>query len=637
MLDPLSDAVIGASSVLARTLNIDETAVFRQLMEPSKEEYGDFSFPAMRYTRDINSLLTTVQSELLKELGDDYVEISNVNGFFNFKLNDVRLASRVIKWSKDGNTLSVPPIPQRLTIVVEHTSANPVHPLHIGHTRNACIGDTLARMLKARGHKVITRFYIDDVGRQVAIAALGVKLLGIDVLGESNRRSIKPDALVGWIYAVTSTTIDLLKAKASNDTSEVEKLSSTLVRLKSQDPIGAFDRLYSAILSLKDPEAEISSLNSRYEQGLEPERSLVRNMVNAVLEGFKESLARLHVEFDAWDWESDMVWSGLVSKLVSEAKSSRFYTKYKDADSIDIPAVIGTILASDKEAMSSIKVPKGFTLPPLILLRSDGTSLYTTRDLAYSIYKFSQSNADKVINVIGADQRLPQLQLRLALLGLGYRKEALNMIHYDYEIVRLTSGSMHGRRGEYITLDSLLDELKARVLHELLDKNPNIDRNDANLIAENVAVGALRFFMVHMSATKPLTFSVEKALNLKESSGPYLQYTYVRAFNILEKHGPLDLDAADPSKCTGARRTLLVRALRTPLVAAKAADDLAPEDLVSHLLGLADMFNEWYETDSVIREPDNGARELKALIVELVRQALKLGMDLLGIPTLNRM
>jgi arginyl-tRNA synthetase len=263
--------------------------------------------------------------------------------------------------------------------------------------------------------------------------------------------------------------------------------------------------------------------------------------------------------------------------------------------------------------------------------------LYTTRDLAYSVYKFSQTQADRVINVIGADQRLPQLQLRVALLGLGHRKEALNMIHYDYEIVRLTTGSMHGRRGEYVTLDSLLSDLTARATKEVAERNSSMSKDEVESIAMGIGVGAIRFFMVQMSASKPLTFNVEKALSLKGNSGPYLQYTYVRAANILEKHGPIDVDLAEPAKCTAERRRLLVKALKTPLVVAKAADDLAPEDLVTHLVELADLFNAWYEQDSVVREPDIGARELKAVIVKLVQDAMGLGMEALGIPTLRRM
>ncbi len=636
-MDPVTKAYQTLAKAISDSLNVDETLTFWHLMEPVKEEYGDAAFPAIRYTKNPRSLVERLEGSLRAQEGLNYVELREASGFVNVRLAGVQLAEATLSWMKSHGTLEVPRSAQAKTIVVEHTSANPIHPLHVGHARNACIGDALSRLLAARGHSVHRRFYIDDMGRQVAIAALGFKLIGERPRSLVERLRLKPDRLVGWVYAVTNTAIDAVKARASNNAEEAGKLAATLSRLRQQDPGGLFDRLYDAILSLKDPEAEVASINVRYEQGLDPEKGLIRELVEVVLEGFRQTLDRIGVHFDFWDWESDMVWSGAVRRLVEQARTSRFFTRHKDADAIDVPAVIANVLASDKEAAAKIQIPKGLEIPPLILLRSDGSTLYTTRDMAYSIYKFETSKADIVINVIGVDQRLPQLQLRLALLGLGYRKEALNMIHYDYEVVRLPTGSMHGRRGEYVTLDEVLDYVKARAFEEVKARNPGADASWADRVAEAIAVGAVRFTMVQARASKPLVFNVEKALNLKESSGPYLQYTFVRANNILEKHGPLDLDRADPSAMNDSRRRLLIKALKTPLVIAKAADDLAPEDLVGHLVALADEFNTWYEVDSVIHEPNVGARELKAVMTHVVKEALRLGMETLGVPVLARM
>ncbi len=636
-MDPVTRAYQTTASTLSEILGVDETTAFWHLMESVKEEYGDAAFPAIRYTREPKSLVEKLETVLKGGQGLNYVQFKETGGFVNLRFDAVPLAEATLGWLKEGGALEIPRPPRVRTIVVEHTSANPIHPLHIGHARNACIGDALSRLLSARGHTVHRRFYIDDMGRQVAIAALGFKLLGERPRSLVKRLEMKPDRLVGWIYAVTSTTIDALKAKASNNPEEANKLATALARLRSQDPGGLFERLYGAILALGDPESEIASINSRYEQGLEPEKGLIRELVEVVLEGFRQTLDRLGVHFDFWDWESDMVWSGAVRRLVEKAKGSMFFTRYKEADAIDVPAIISIVLTADKEASAKIQVPKGLDIPPLILLRSDGSTLYTTRDMAYSIYKFESSKADMVINVIGVDQKLPQLQLRLALLGLGYRREALNMLHYDYEVVRLPTGSMHGRRGEYVTLDDVLDYVKSRAIDEVKARNPGADQAWVEQVAEAIAVGAVRFSMVQARASKPLVFNVERALNLKESSGPYLQYTFVRANNILEKHGPLQLEAADPSSINETRRRLLIKALKTPLVVAKAADDLAPEDLVGHLVSLADDFNAWYEVDSVIHEPEAGARELKAAVTYVVKESLRLGMEVLGIPTLNRM
>jgi len=148
----------------------------------------------------------------------------------------------------------------------------------------------------------------------------------------------------------------------------------------------------------------------------------------------------------------------------------------------------------------------------------------------------------------------------------------------------------------------------------------------------------VRFRLVQISAPKPIVFDPDKALDLTANTGPYLQYTHARTAGILRKLGEPRLDMADPGKCaSGKRRRLLLHALRFPLTAAKAADDLAPEILAVYLLQLADMFNSWYQEDSVIREPEEGAKHCKAGLVLLVREALRKGLGLLGIDAPNRM
>jgi len=418
---------------------------------------------------------------------------------------------------------------------------------------------------------------------------------------------------------------------------DVESLASTIARLREKD-VELADMIIENVMKLEDPEAELSRIMSRYEAGLEPERSIVRSVAGKVIEGFKETLEKLGVEFDYWDWESDVVWSGLLSSTLEKLRGSRYIVKHKDALALDVARVAKEVVEPSGELSQTIRLPRGFEIPPMILARSDGTTLYWTRDIAYSLYKFESSKADMVVNVIAGEQRLPQLQIRLALLALGRVREAVNMIHYDYEMVRLPGRVMRGRRGEYVSLDEIVEDAEARALQEVLKRNPGLGAEEARIIAGKVAVGAIRFSLVQPGALKPIVFDVEKVLNFEENTGPYLQYTYARAHNILEKHGPIDFSLADPRAYSDSlRRALLIQALTYPLVAAKAADELRPEDLASYLLKLADTFNRWYQRDSVIHEQDMGAREAKAILVKLVRDVLSSGLGVLGVPVLERM
>ena len=636
MENPLVDTINIMTNTLSSSLKICSTEVLRQLLEPVKEEYGDFSFPAMRYTKDANTLIQNINSALGKKA--NIVDTKLLRGFLNFVFKEELLLEKTVSYIKDGNRVKTVEIDKPLTIVVEHTSANPIHPLHMGHARNSCLGDTISRLLNARGHRVNRRFYVDDVGRQSVIAALGFKVIDQDPIALSERLNIKPDKLVGWVYAVSSTTIDLISAKEKNDKNEEEKLASILARLRQQVSPSLFDTIFDKLSEMPDIEKVISNIMVRYEKGLEPEKSLIRSIANAVLEGFKNTLERLEIHFDHWDWESDILWGGLVDKVIESVRKNKYYMIYKDAEAINIPQIIKDFLEEDKNLSKSFDLPKFIDIPPLIIRRSDGSTLYTTRDIAYSIYKFQVTKANKVINVIGTSQRLPQLQIRLALLALGYAKEATNLIHYGYEIVRLPGRAMHGRRGEYLTLDDALDEIRERAYFEIKERNQGIDDTEAKKLAEKVAVGAIRYAMVHLNSSKPLTFDIKKAVNLKESSGPYLQYTYVRAKNILEKHGEIDYESIDNNAVKEKlRRTLLISALKYSLVSAKAADDLAPEDLVSYMVSLSDLFNQWYEVDSVLHEKDRGAREMKAFLVSLVKQVLESGLTIIGIPLLERL
>ncbi len=650
-LDPYTEIIFHLVEVLADITGMERSKIAWLIRPPSRREYGDLSIPIIRFSKKINISPRELATIVMKRVSERELPLKSwkiEKGYLNMLLNIPRIVEMLSNLYESGWRISVPKTQSPLRIVVEHTSANPIHPLHTGHARNTSIGDTLSRMLKARGHIVNSRYYVDDVGKQVAVVAYGFEILGVDPLEEAKKLKMKPDHFAGWVYASTHSLIDFFEAKeklakitSDEDRrrvqAEIDDLIGVIAELRNKDPGNYFNKLLDNISRGKAIE-RVREIMLRYEKGLEPEKSLVRRVASAVLEGIRETLTRIGVEFDAWDWESDIVWSSRVKRIIEQARRTPYYTTSKGAEAFNIPRIIKEILLKDQEARSSIKLPRGFEIPPLILVRSDGTTLYTTRDIAYTLYKFEVFKADKVINVIGADQRLAQLQLRLALLGLGFRREAVNLLHYDYEIVSLPGVKMSSRKGRFVDLDSILESLKVRAFEEVKKRNPSAITEWIEETAEKIAVGAARFTLVRTNAKRPLVFDISRALDLEENSGPYLQYTYARAIGILEKHGPvlysnISYDSCDEEK----RRGLLLEALRYPLVAAKAADDLAPEDLAVYLLRLADSFNSWYQVDTVIHERDLGKRECKALLVEVIADVLEHGLNLLGVPPLRRM
>ena len=632
-------------------VDIEERIIEYIVAESPRPDLGDYGVPIARFAKkygvEIEALVKSIEEEL--RTYPHIAGVKRVGGYLNILLDASEVSRQLFRAVQtDNDVFGHLRVDKPLRIVVEHTSANPVHPLHIGHARNAALGDTLARMLRERGHIVQTRFYVDDMGRQVAVLVYGAKLLG-DL---SIPRGVKPDHWLGTLYALVHTLADIEELKKELDKlkqenkldeyreklRELDKLVAAASKLREKEP-ELFDKLADAIRG-RNPDEEISEIMRSYEFRRDEEVvKITRAIVEACLRGFRETLERLGIGFDKWDWESDLVWSSLVGKILEEAKKTPYATMHKGALALNLQPLL-----RDPVIRSALGVPEDYEVPPLILQRSDGTTLYTTRDIAYSIKKFREFNADKVYNVIAAEQKLPQLQVRLALIALGYRREGLNMHHYAYEMVNLPGRKMSGRRGEYVTLDELIEQAIARARAEVEKRSPNLPPEEKQKIAEAVGIAAIRYTLVSVSAPKPMTFNIEEALNFEQNSAPYILYTHARAANILAKAKQrgleinleeIDYNAANENPL---RRRLVLQLLNYPYVFVKAADELKPEIIVNYLNRLADTFNKWYTSgDNAINEPDPGKRGYKLALVQAVKTVTANALRILGIKPLEKM
>lgn len=299
---------------------------------------------------------------------------------------------------------------------------------------------------------------------------------------------------------------------------------------------------------------------------------------------------------------------------------------YKGVPAIDLQNSL------DSDVRERLRIPKGLEIPPLVLTRSDGTTLYTVRDIAYSLYKFNQFNADIVINVIAEEQYIPQIQLRGALHLLGYSNLAENLVHYSYGMVNIQGFRLSGRLGRILTIDEIYERLLDIVKMKLKEKGGVMDN------ADEIANAALRYAILSVSANKPLSFDLNRIVNFEQNSGPYLQYTYARAFNILQKStDTLSIDKVDFTDIIDEKRKILVHIVKFPEVFKKSVDEMRLEDLVSFLRELADTFNSWYDKERVLQENNLGRRIARLYLVKGVATVLKNGLKVLGIKVLSRM
>lgn len=607
---------------------------------------------------DFGQLATSLCFELAKHVGDKPVVLAERlieamdeskfsliervvpagGGYVNFYADFARFSALIIESARQLDTeygFARTKKPQK--IIVEHTSVNPLHPIHIGQARNPMLGDALARMLKSRGHTVFRHYYIDDVGRQTAVIAYGYKKLG------KPKPEGKPDHFIGKIYTITSCLVEinrlkseLDRAKAVSTTEEITKINRELddwmavaVELKERFP-ELFNELLEKIGADADPENEINTLNKAYEAGDEKAKKLIREVSDLCLQGFGETLGRAEVSYDSWDWESDFVWSARVAETLQTLKTTPYVFVLGGVLEFDAEKV-----AKDFNLKGKLGLREDYEVPTLTLVRADSTTLYTTRDIAYTLWKFEK--AEKCINVIGMEQTLAQMQLKIALHALGFSKYADNLTHFAYNLVTLPGYKMSSRRGHYITLDDAMDEAVKRAYEEVSKHSPQLPEEEKGKIANFVGIGAVRYALVEVDPSKPVVFTWDRVLNFEKNSAPYIQYTHARACSILRKAARTPKEPNYELLKEKIEREIILDLARFPEVFIEAAEFLKPNLMADFANALADKFNTFYNALPVIKAKPRKLSDARLALVDAVRIVLKNTLNLIGIVAPERM
>ena len=429
--------------------------------EPPNPELGDVaSSVSFQLAKGLKRSPMDITKELLSVIvkPDIFSKIDSKGPYINFYADYGRFSRAVLDSVKeDYGKLEE----KNRKIILEHTSANPNGPLHIGHIRNSIIGDSLARVLKSAGYDVETQYYVNDMGRQIAMIVWGIYNLEYDM-----------------------------------------------------DPVGKLDheigKLYfqvnEELRANPDLKVEVSALLKRYEKGDDVElEELFEDVVKKCLRGISSTCHRLNVKHDAFIWESRFIKNGSVARIL---KSLDAYLQKNEVVYMDLNEY-----GIEKE---------------LILIRSDGTSLYSTRDLAYHVEKSEKS--DTVIDVLGSDHKLAIDQLKIPLELLGAKKPETIF----YEFITLPEGSMSTRRGVFISVDDLMEEAVERAMKEIVKRRTDLDDEEMLKIAEQVGIGAIRYYIARLSPEKHIIFKWDEALSFERGCAS-IQYSHARACKLLEK------------------------------------------------------------------------------------------------------
>jgi arginyl-tRNA synthetase len=559
-----------------------------------------------------------VAQEILNKIKlPDEIITKAENGYINFYFKDeFLLKSLKSKLEFKKKTKNV---------MIEYPSVNPNKPWHIGHLRNALIGDSIANLLEVYGYRVIRLDYIDDLGLQVAQSIWGIK--NLPAIEQDFKYKNKFDHIVGRQYVIVA-----------------KKFEEEQVQL------------------------QVRRILKEMEEGIEPTASFSKEFVNRVLKEQYKTAYRFGVYHNLIIFESDIK-KTIFDDGLEKIKKSNILKYQKDGKNANCWVVD---LEQEKEF-------KDIESDQKVIIRSDGTATYIAKDIAFHLWKFgliedkflykefeTQPNgqiaytsdtsgkkllvqpADVVINVIGIEQSYLQKIIKLILKKMGYKKQAKNFIHLAYEHVVLPDKKFSGRQGTWIgqeektgySADELLDELIEKVKENIAAKG--YGKDEIEKIANRTAINAIKFWFLKTTHTQKIVFDFDRALSLNGDSGPYVQYAYVRAKKILQKieqtNELIDMQLKNKEyEFNEYEKDLIIQMLYFEEVVAQAAKNYEIQKICNYALLLAEKFNRFYDNCPILNS-DN--KKTMLIRLEILKKFVNINnkiFNILGFFEIDRM
>lgn len=586
-MDLLKNDILPLVEQAAEGMGLDASLIPRVLQPARELDQGDLSLPCFPFAKALGMAPAAIAEQLADAIPahPSLEGISAVNGYLNFRASPAWLAQQLLEGRHRINN------DERREVLIEHTSANPNGPFHVGRARNAILGDTLVRLHRLWGDTVTAEYYVDDMGKQVAVLAWALENMTAEEVETllADREAANPQwankadhQRVRWYQAAQ------LRRKDDPSAEEIEKAIGTLVHASEHGD-----------------EAVLRSFEDAYQP---------------VLDGMLETLGRLGIHFDRFTKESLFVINGDVANLMEELGG------------LEINGVAENGAQYLDLGQRGLKGKTEF-----FYRRGDGSSLYATRDIAYHRWKWTQCN--ELINVLGEDHKLQAQQVGLTLEELGERRPEVMF----YSFIKLPEGKMSTRRGNVVFMDDLLEEAQAHAVEVLKERRPDLDINSMKTIAEAVGTSAVRFNIISVSPEKGFTFRWEDALSFEAGSAPFIMYSHTRACSIQSKVealvGTEFLSDTVAAPSSDAMPDGLVQLLRTLAVhddrLEKVVREHRPNLFAEYMLHLATAYNSFYRDCYII---ENG--EVNAFyyaVSELARATLKAGMEGLGVVPLTTM
>lgn len=561
-----------------------------QLSDPPKEVSADYALACHPLAKSLrrnpvdiaNSLTVQVNSGLKPNLVE---RIYAQNGYINFVIDNNLYGEGVLQEIEAGrDNYGTQNIGEGKKVVIDCSAPNIAKYMSVGHLRSTVIGESLHRIYQTLGFTAIRDNHLGDWGTQFGMLGYAYETWR----GEIPEFEESGDSVKGFYKLYV-------------------KIHEEIEREKGENP---------------DNESSLRKSGREWFQRLEKGDPAARKLFNwawgASLKEFQRVYDLLGVEFEYTLGESFYVDQGMIPNVINALKQNG-------------------VAKTDENG--AVVIPIGDTKRPLIIQKSDGTSLYATREIAALVCRIAWFDPASILYVVGADQKeyFQQVFAAADKITVGKGPE---LKHVYFGMVSLPEGKMSTRRGRLVFLEDMLNEGVSRAKQKIQETDRNLSETETIEVARQIGIGATIYFDLGQSRERNILFNWDHALSLEGNSAPYIQYTNARARSILgraeEKGITIDL-SQEAVFCLPEEQTLIKQLAKLPDVIRKAGNTNQPSVIAEHLLLVAALFNHFYQKTNVINEQDPIKRNTRLRLVTATSQVIKKGLYLLGIETPNRM
>ena len=542
---------------------LTETDILNLLEYPPDPAMGDIALPCFKLSRILRRSPVQIANALAPCIGGDCVERAEaVNGYLNIYLSGAYLLSRLVpRILEEKENYGAPDIGQGRVVVLDYSSPNVAKPFHIGHLGTTVIGHSLKKLHEFAGYNCIGINYLGDWGTQFGKLILAYRMWG-------SREAVE----TGGIDELVSLYVRINNAISGNEAEGI-----------APDPVLA-----------EKARAEFHKM----EMGDPDNIALWKWFVQISLEEYQKTYRQLDITFDSYKGES--FYTDKMPAQVQKLRDKGLLKLDDGASIVDLSA---------------------YDMPPCLILKRDGSTLYPTRDIAAAVYRKQEYHFDKCIYVTSAQQILHFRQWFkvVELMGYDWYDE---LVHVPYGTVSVNGAKLATRTGNVVLLRDLFGAAIEKVTEIMETKNPALKgRTD---VAEAVGVGAIVFYYLSNNRIKDINFSMEEALSFDGNTGPYVQYTYARACSILEKAGvtdgtpaPAELTLTDPLE-----KVLCVTLSEFEERVRMALHDYEPSYITRYILDVATAFNRFYHDCAIVTAEDAAVRETRLALTRATKYVL---------------